>query len=603
MDKLVSPRAVNFSASLGQQLAFARGFDLEKDENYELFVNQFREYTDGGEHSWRGEFWGKVVRGASLLYRFAPSEKLYRCLEKTVREMLDLEDERGYLTSYAKDEYTGWDLWGRKYVLLALLEFYEIGKDPALRRRILRSFERETDQIFQHVGSGKISIVDTGLASIGSINSTSLFGLCARFYLLTKEKKYLEEAAYILSTGFWKEPKSLLECIEEKDSHPYECPVQKAYEIIAAADGLLSYYEATGEERWLEAAGLFYDKLIADERTAVGGFATNGEFFSHASLSQTEPGKEPGVLQETCVDVTYLAFAEHLLSLKKEARYGEDMAFTAGNVLFASSNDQYQSMRDAQGCVWREDGLHFAPHGPLPFDSYNPLNGRRGFRIGGFMVMGERSYGCCAANGAYGLAAAAEGLVLQDQKALYIGAYEAYEGEAEFEGKKVSFALEADFYRPGKAKIVIEGGDAFFALKLDLPSYAEGYALRLNGQKVDAPLERGYLVLERGWKKGDTVSFSYGLSLKAHVLNGKVSFSYGPICLALDRRSLPEGGLPSVKLSQEYPWEEGEVSYPHRICLSIDLGEEKLPFVDYSSAGKNMDDPSSGVEVWLPLAK
>jgi len=87
---------------------------------WKAFVQQFKLQTDKDLH-WRGEFWGKMLRGASFVYSYSKNEELYSLLEDTVRDMLSVQESSGRISTYPVEcEFDGWDLWCRKYVLLGM---------------------------------------------------------------------------------------------------------------------------------------------------------------------------------------------------------------------------------------------------------------------------------------------------------------------------------------------------------------------------------------------------------------------------------------------------------------------------------------------------
>ncbi len=86
------------------------------------FVQQFRTEVDSEKRAWRSEYWGKVMRGACVLQKLTGNDTLYAILEETVRDMLTTQDDLGRFTTYSLEtEFQGWDVWGRKYVLLGFL--------------------------------------------------------------------------------------------------------------------------------------------------------------------------------------------------------------------------------------------------------------------------------------------------------------------------------------------------------------------------------------------------------------------------------------------------------------------------------------------------
>ena len=109
---------------------------------WDKFVHVFTERPDSADLGWRGEYYGKMMRGACLTYRYLPSEELYTVLFDTVKALLDTQDADGRITTYPKDkEYCGWDMWTRKYVLVGSLYFYGICRDEAFKARILTAMK------------------------------------------------------------------------------------------------------------------------------------------------------------------------------------------------------------------------------------------------------------------------------------------------------------------------------------------------------------------------------------------------------------------------------------------------------------------------------
>ena len=45
---------------------------------WKKFVQAFRDKTDGTNLGWRCEYWGKMMRGAAMIYEYSRDEALYR---------------------------------------------------------------------------------------------------------------------------------------------------------------------------------------------------------------------------------------------------------------------------------------------------------------------------------------------------------------------------------------------------------------------------------------------------------------------------------------------------------------------------------------------
>ena len=55
---------------------YIEDFQLLDPALWERFVNQFKADSDF-DAGWRGEYWGKMMRGASFVYSYTKNQKLY----------------------------------------------------------------------------------------------------------------------------------------------------------------------------------------------------------------------------------------------------------------------------------------------------------------------------------------------------------------------------------------------------------------------------------------------------------------------------------------------------------------------------------------------
>ena len=57
---------------------------------WKLFTEQFKAGNVDDENlGWRGEYWGKMMRGACITYKYTQNSKLYEILNNTVNDLLD----------------------------------------------------------------------------------------------------------------------------------------------------------------------------------------------------------------------------------------------------------------------------------------------------------------------------------------------------------------------------------------------------------------------------------------------------------------------------------------------------------------------------------
>ena len=70
-----------FREIIDQSVRFIEEVQLLREDLWKRFVNQFQEEDADAEGGWRGEYWGKMMRGACFVYQYSQNPKLY--LENT----------------------------------------------------------------------------------------------------------------------------------------------------------------------------------------------------------------------------------------------------------------------------------------------------------------------------------------------------------------------------------------------------------------------------------------------------------------------------------------------------------------------------------------
>ena len=125
---------------MNEAVNFVLNNQLLNRENWQKTVEVFETREDSEAGRWRGEYFGKQMRGASLIYAYTKNEELYDVLTETVKSLLTKQDEFGRFSTYeVENEFTGWDTWCRKYVLVGLLYYADICKDEALKEKIINA--------------------------------------------------------------------------------------------------------------------------------------------------------------------------------------------------------------------------------------------------------------------------------------------------------------------------------------------------------------------------------------------------------------------------------------------------------------------------------
>lgn len=590
--------ALNFQGILMDTARFIEREQLLDEKLWTLFVNQFRRNVDDADHGWRCEYWGKMMRGAVFTYEVTGSEPLYRAMERTVRDLLTAQDGDGRFSSYSREvEFHGWDLWGRKYILLGLEYFLEICRDEALSRQVLEAMKRHADYIAAHIGDekdGKIEI-NTATDHWGGLNSSSILEPFVRLYNLTGEKRYLDFADYIVSRGGCTEM-NLFEMAYEDKLAPYQYPFTKAYEMMSCFEGLAEYARVTGSEKWKQAVVRFAYQAAKTDITVIGCAGCTHELFDHSAVRQLD-ASEKGIMQETCVTVTWMKLCLQALGLSGDAFFADCIEQSMYNALLGAVN--------TKKCE---------TNGGLPFDSYSPLlPGVRGRMIGGFKVMEEGAfYGCCAAIGAAGTGFTGRVGVMTHKNGLAVNLF--LDGKVQAStpsGRFLSLITRTGYPADGLIETTVcLAQEERFEIWVRVPAWSGETLLSVNGETVPCE-ESGYAVLDRVWKNGDVIRLSLDMRVRRILPEvygvssddaPYVAFCRGPLTLARDARLGEDVDAP-VRLTDEEAHLTAPVPFAAQVTVAVPLeGGRTMRLIDYASAGKTWDCHSR-MAAWIPVAR
>lgn len=592
--------SAKFKGVFDEAIRFVAENQCKNKHNWALFVEQFRSNVDDPTNAWRCEYWGKMMRGASFTYAYTQDPELYDIMVETVNDLLTTEDDLGRIATYSvENEFHGWDIWGRKYILLGLQYFIDVCKDEALKEKCVATMCRNLDYIISKVGKeedGKLPITRTSAIWQG-LNSCSILEPVVRLYSLTGKKEYLEFADYIVSTGGI-ENGNIYELAYEGKLYPYQYPVTKAYEMMSNFEGLMEYYRVTGIEKW-RVASCNFGKLVAEsDLTIIGSSGCTHELFDHSTVKQANT-KNLIIMLETCVTVTWIKFITQVLLLCGDAALVDDIENSIYNALIGAINTEHS------------DAL-----AGFTFDSYSPvLMGTRARQLGGTQRMRNDTevFGCCVAIGAAGTGHIPSIAVMARRDGVAVNLYEKGEYTAVTpSGKALKLTFDTEYPYDGKIAIKLSlAKEEKFTLALRIPAWSEKTSLKINGKSRKA--NKGYTEITRVWSKNDEIVLD--LDMRVRIVDAPVdkddknskfhkALIRGPIVLARDARlgeeidsvidlAVDKNGFAIVKESDtakfvkhlEFAVKQNDGSYIH--------------VVDYASAGKTWRRDSR-MTVWMP---
>lgn len=579
-----------YNGIMDRYARFIEENQLLYEEDWDLFIRQFESGVDDHDLGWRGEYLGKMMRGACMTYQYTKNEKLYRLLYNVAEKMLKTQDEMGRFSTYSLScEFDGWDIWCRKYVILGFLHFHEICGDDLLKERIETALVKHLDYIVERIGRDKIDLSQTTRHWLG-INSASILEPVMKMYNITGKESYLRFARYIIDFLTNGAPNIISLALENK-LFPYQYPVTKAYEMMSCFEGLLEYYRVTGEEKWKTAVINFADSVKKSDITVIGCAGCEHELFNHAVATQTDTDYTD-IMQETCVTVTWMKLCNQLLLLTGQAKYADNIEQSVYNALYGAINTK-----------------KITTNGGFLFDSYSPLTlGRRGRLVGGYKnITDTKYYGCCVAIGAAGTALPLLTAVTATKDGIAVNYYE--EGFVNVNGFALSFA--GRYPADGRVAIAVTQAEKREReISLRIPAFSgRNTKLCINGESYpisNTGTEGFYISLHRMWAKGDVIEIEFDMNphtVRPCGVEGKeksknyFAVLYGPLVLARDAQITQVGSTVAYSDALTLTPKSSD-GFDCVFRADVSMGSDTMDMIDYASAGKTWDDASL-TEAWI----
>ena len=561
---------------------------------YDSVVEFFR---TGRKQFALGEMVGKAIRTNALMYRYTRDEELRDLTKDVVYSLIGTMKPNGSISCTAVENQPGGtdgDIWERKYVLLALSQYYlDVDQDP----KVLDAMEKEAASVMTQIGPQTgVSIKDFGWSD-NHIESSTILEPIMILYYITGKQEYLDYAAYIVDCGGGL-GKNMFQAV--RDGDPLTSvgqPYPKAYEMTSLWEGLVEYYRATGDPVLLETIEKYFRSVKENEITIIGNGGADvywpkvcGEAWSNTAVEQTNPSVVR--MMETCVGVTWIKYCSQYLRLT-----GDPSAVDAIEKYI------YNGLLGAM----RPDGKGF---------SYvNLLNGEKVTNYGWGWNFDGLPVTCCNLNGPTGLAYIPYVAVMQDAEGPVVNLYNAGKAVAKTaKGDEVVLTVDSQFPRGNEVKISVDPSVAGkFSVTLYMPTWSPDTYVEVNGKAVRGVKPGEYLAISRRWKKGDMIRIVF--DFRARLIDAPKggrnpegeffqAVQWGPIVLARDENIDPDYNKPvqvvadengEVKVRQVTPERPGT-----RMQFVVPTTGGDIKMVDYSSVDCWK---GSHIQTWLPMIR
>ena len=366
----------------------------------------------------------------------------------------------------------------------------------------------------------------------------------AKLYSVTGEERYLKLAKYFLDARGTQPHYFDIEAEARNEQpkpdwrryppqkysyHQAHKPVREQTEAIGHAvrqlymlAGMADVGALCGDQTLTDAADVLLDNIVNKQMFITGGVGAvnEGEAFS---FNYDLPPER--CYTETCASIALIMAAARLNRGKPDGRYGDTVERALYNgILSGVSLDgtKYFYMNPLE--VWPERCERRAD---MEIDPQ---------RLGWF------GCACCPPNILRTLTGLGNYIYAADENALLVDQYIASSVKANLGGADVNVKMEANYPWSGDVKLTV-ADSATFALMLRVPGWAKEYSVRLNGATVDAPVQNGFVVIDRAFAAGDVIELSLPMDVRfisasLHSPNyaGKTALTRGPLVYCIEEK-------------------------------------------------------------------
>ncbi len=466
----------------------------------------------------------KTIEGASYLLQTYPDKRLENYIDSVLVIVAAAQEPDGYLyTSRTMNpkyphQWAGSKRWEKVEDLSH--EFYNLGHmiEGAIahyqatgKRNFLDIAIKYADCVCREIGDGPGQVCRVPGHQIAEM-------ALAKLYLVTGDKKYLDQAKYFLDkrgyTSRTDEYSQAHKPVVEQDEAVGHA-VRAAYMYAGMAD----VAALTGDSAYIKAIDKIWDNIVGKKYYITGGIGatSNGEAFG---ANYELPNMS--AYCETCAAIGYVYVNHRLFLLHGDSKYYDVLERTLYNGLISG--------------VALDGGGFFYP---------NPLES-----MGQHQRQPWFGCACCPSNIARFIPSLPGYVYAVKNDDVYVNLFMSNTADLDVKGKSVVLSQQTAYPWNGNVTVTVDKNKAgTFALKIRIPGWVKnkpvpsdlyaytdgkrtGYRVMVNGKPADGTVTPdGYYTITRNWKKGDKVNLDLDMEVRTVKANNKVETDRGRIAV------------------------------------------------------------------------
>lgn len=371
-----------------------------------------------------------------------------------------------------------------------------------------------------------------------------------RLYHLTKERKYLDLAAYFIDER-GKQPHYFLGEAKARGERPEDFwqgtfeynqshkPVREQDKAVGHAVRAMYMYTAMadlaadlGDDALKRACEVLWQDVTARRMYVTGGL---GPAAANEGFTKDYDLPNDTAYAETCASVALIFWAQRMLNLDLDGKYADALELELYNGALSGLS---------------RDGEHYFYENPLESD-------------GSHQRWIWHVCPCCTMNVSRLVASVGGYFYSTGADELAVHLYGGTSTTVTVAGTKVHVKEESNYPWSGAIRIAIDPETPTeFAVKLRVPGWVrDGEAkLAVNGKAVDvaANIKNGYVAIRRTWSKGDAIALDLPMQVERTYANpnvrqdvGRVALKRGPFIYCAEAVDNPDGLVTATKLVRD----------------------------------------------------
>ena len=525
----------------------------------------------------------KTIEGASYVLQTYPDAKLKAYIDSVLDVVGAAQESDGYLYTartinpehphgwaanrrWAAEEHASHELYNLGHMVDAACAHYQATGST----KFLDIAKRYADCVIKEVGP------NPGQACVVPGHQIAEMAL-ARLYVLTGEKKYLDEAKFLLDYRGKTPHKDIYSQSDKpvvEQTEAWGHAVRAGYMYAGMAD----VAALTGDSDYIKAIDTIYENIVSRKYYLTGGVGAR-----HAGESFGADYELPNLTayNETCAAISMVYLFERMFLLHGDAKYIDCLERTLYNGVISGMSV--------------DGGKFFYP---------NPLSSDGQYRFNADGTMTRQPWfgcACCPSNLCRFIPSMPGYIYGVRDKDLYVNLFAANTATIALGGKNVTLEQSTQYPWDGDISIkVLQNKAKVFNMMIRIPGWVQsrvvpsdlylyaddvmpGYEITVNGQTIEGELENGYLVINRNWKKGDIVRIHFDMPVRTVTASPRVADDRGRIAV--------ERG-PLVYCAE---WADNNGVNPHHVLLQKVTGTQLKVMNDYTIQNTEGNGKTFGV--------